>query len=131
MAKFYNTTGLSENEHRKQQRLIQVQEDKILALMRACITASPWELWVLYNKIISGHRFGHPFNECVSRMRRWTDFHWNTTMSETRDIVPITSIRRAMTNLTDAGFLEKTDHKRKGPKGKAEYIWKVKSNIHG
>ena len=39
---------------------------------------------------------------------------------------PITSIRRAMTNLTQAGFLEKTDRFKMGPLGKREHIWKGK-----
>jgi len=38
--------------------------------------------------------------------------------------VPITSIRRAMSNLTDKGDLIKTDEKKKEKYGKANYIWK-------
>jgi len=38
---------------------------------------------------------------------------------------PITSIRRAISNLTDAGLLVKTQYKRLGPYGKPEYIWKL------
>ena len=37
--------------------------------------------------------------------------------------VPITSVRRAMTNLTDAGLLEKTNTKRPGRYGKDNYCW--------
>ena len=36
---------------------------------------------------------------------------------------PTTSARRAMTNLTDAGFLRKTDRKRKGLYGRPEHLW--------
>jgi len=35
----------------------------------------------------------------------------------------ITSVRRAMTNLTSKGLLTKTDHKRKGPFDHWEYTW--------
>lgn len=37
--------------------------------------------------------------------------------------IPITSIRRAMTNLTDAGELVKTDRQVKGEYGRNEYVW--------
>ena len=39
--------------------------------------------------------------------------------------VPITSIRRALTNLTQAGKLVKTNAKRQGPYGRYEYCWKI------
>ena len=37
---------------------------------------------------------------------------------------PLTSIRRAITNLTDAGRLVKTDEYRPGIYGKREHIWR-------
>ena len=40
---------------------------------------------------------------------------------------PITSIRRAITDLTSAGKLEKTETKRMGPYGKQTYCWKYVS----
>lgn len=39
---------------------------------------------------------------------------------------PITSIRRAITNLTDAGYLVKTESTRLGSYGAPEYLWKLK-----
>jgi len=36
---------------------------------------------------------------------------------------PLTSIRRAMTNLTNQGELVKSDQQRKGPFGRPEYMW--------
>lgn len=36
---------------------------------------------------------------------------------------PITSIRRALTNLTKAGHLVKTGHKRSGDYGRPEHCW--------
>ena len=42
--------------------------------------------------------------------------------------VPITSIRRAMTNLTTAGQLEKTSQQKPGPYGRPEYLWRLKTN---
>ena len=38
---------------------------------------------------------------------------------------PITSIRRSMTNLTNLGFLEKTDNQQEGVYGKPEHFWKL------
>lgn len=39
--------------------------------------------------------------------------------------VPITSIRRSITTLTDLGFLVKTDVKRPGIYGEKNYCWKL------
>ena len=39
---------------------------------------------------------------------------------------PLTSIRRAMTNLTDQGRLIKTNTQKVGYYGKANYVWKLK-----
>lgn len=36
---------------------------------------------------------------------------------------PLTSIRRAITNLTTAGALERLDHTRVGPYGRPECVW--------
>ncbi len=38
--------------------------------------------------------------------------------------VPITSIRRALTNLTKRGFAAKTEEVRKGMYGRNEHVWK-------
>jgi len=39
--------------------------------------------------------------------------------------VPLTSIRRSITNLTKAGKLVKTNEKRIGIYGRPEYIWEI------
>lgn len=38
--------------------------------------------------------------------------------------VPITSIRRAMSNMSSKGFLEKTEQKKTEKYGKVNYLWK-------
>jgi len=38
---------------------------------------------------------------------------------------PITSVRRAISDLTEAGYLTKTQDKRYGIYGRLEYIWKL------
>lgn len=42
---------------------------------------------------------------------------------------PITSVRRAMTNLTQAGALVKLDQKRRGYYGRPEHLWKLHESI--
>ena len=41
------------------------------------------------------------------------------------DRIPITSVRRALTNLTDSGHLVKTDTQVKGPYGRPEFQWRL------
>lgn len=41
------------------------------------------------------------------------------------DSVPITSVRRALTNLTNSGDLVKTNFQTKGPYGRPEFIWEL------
>jgi len=38
---------------------------------------------------------------------------------------PLTSVRRAITNLTNRGLLVRTNEKQKGPFGRPEYLWKL------
>ena len=44
---------------------------------------------------------------------------------------PITSIRRAFTNLTKSGKLVKTDQQKEGLYGKPNYTWIVKGKVYG
>lgn len=39
---------------------------------------------------------------------------------------PLTSARRAITNLERAGVLEKLDRRMRGPYGRAEHLWRLK-----
>lgn len=39
---------------------------------------------------------------------------------------PLTSTRRAITNLTEAGLLEKTEHRRMGAYGKHVHCWRLR-----
>ena len=41
-------------------------------------------------------------------------------------MTPITSIRRAITDLTNKGLLERTEEKRKSFFNRATYVWKLK-----
>ena len=42
-----------------------------------------------------------------------------------KDSVPITSVRRALTELTNSGELVKTTAQVKGPYGRPEFIWRL------
>ena len=44
-------------------------------------------------------------------------------------VVPLTSVRRAVTNLEKSGRLEKTGAMRAGGYGKPNHVWKVKDRI--
>jgi hypothetical protein len=43
------------------------------------------------------------------------------------DAAPLTSIRRAMTKLTDHGYLNMTGEKRKGKYNKMNFVWSLKN----
>jgi hypothetical protein len=56
---------------------------------------------------------------------------WLFTPFQVKDILcldktPITSIRRAMTTLTDLGYLVKTKTRKMGEYGELNYCWKLK-----
>ena len=57
--------------------------------------------------------------------RDYTPQEVQTNCAEFWD-TPITSIRRAMTDLTKAGYLVKTDNKRMGNYNELTYTWKLK-----
>ena len=47
---------------------------------------------------------------------------WRVVFNES---VPLTSVRRSLTNLTNNGDLEKTSEQRKGPYGRPEFVWRL------
>lgn len=57
---------------------------------------------------------------------------WNVTNAYKRIFgkkILATSVRRAMSDLTDAGYLEMTEVMVMGPEGRREHIWKLKSAL--
>lgn len=54
---------------------------------------------------------------------------WSIYCKEVNSNTPLTSIRRAMTNLCDEGLLYKTDDMREGLYGKKEHIYRVVSKV--
>ena len=49
--------------------------------------------------------------------------------NENENNVPITSIRRSITNLTSYNMLSKTEKKREGVYGRPEYVWTKRSEV--
>ena len=49
----------------------------------------------------------------------WINFN------ENENNVPITSIRRSKTNLTNSNYLSKTNNKKEGVYGRPEYVWEI------
>lgn len=123
MSGFYNTIGLSDSQKRIFSNKSNKQERDILQIFMACKSASPWEMYVLYNRLLTGDHINCSYPDAISKMRQWKQWHWDATLQQLREVIPITSIRRAMTNLTELEALVKTDKYRIGPKGQRETIW--------
>lgn len=76
--------------------------------------------------------------EEILKQFRFDRIHYNSQFWENYDLglspsqidlnAPITSIRRALTNLTKQGKLIKTNEKRIGMYGRSEYVWKLNEN---
>ncbi len=57
------------------------------------------------------------------RLRPWESFSPSQIHGVVGKGAPVTSIRRAMTNLTKKGCLVKLKDKRTGPFGRPEHLW--------
>ena len=91
---YFNTTRLEGEQLRNEITNAEYQEDKVMAIFKH-------------------HRVNiKPFKGLSP-----SDVHIHLTE------YPITSIRRAMTNLTNRGSLFKTGTQKEGPYGKPEYLW--------
>jgi len=111
---YHNTTESTGAELKQYREKAKSQEDMILEWFKWVESDAPCSmaratpttiLRLVFNKT--------PFSpDAISRNR------WNAKP-------PITSVRRALTNLTDAGDLVKTDKQVKGPYGRPEFIWKL------
>ena len=58
----------------------------------------------------------------------WQGGEYTPSEVWTADVLPgspLTSVRRAITDLTDIGKLEKTTKQRKGLYGKPEFVWRI------
>ena len=96
MDSYHNTTHSRGVELAAYNARARSQEEAIMYLFRTSVERL-WAPSAVRNRLIA--RFG----------KRW----------------PLTSVRRAMTNLTTAGTLEKTDQQVKGPYDRPEYQWRL------
>lgn len=94
---YHNTVGLKDDELRERCRRAKSQEDRIL--------------WFFKNNsemLCPPHFFQYSGHDLFDSP------------------VPITSIRRALTNLTTAGLLTKTDVMVRGPYGDPVHCWRLR-----
>ena len=71
-----------------------------------------------------------------NKVMEYFNIHGRATPSEVwihfnrhENNVPITSIRRSITNLTSYNMLSKTEKKREGVYGRPEYVWTKRSEV--
>lgn len=67
-------------------------------------------------EILDLYKKHHPRALSPSQVHRMTGYKW-----------PITSVRRAITNLTNKGALQKTDRTVEGQYGRPECMWRVRT----
>src|SRR5689334_7080437 len=87
--RFYQTTRLTPDELNAAIASARFQDEAILALFRRFESLTPSRAWTLYKAATGKHE------------------------------TPLTSVRRAISTLTDDGFLRKTDEQKLGPLGKS------------
>lgn len=93
---YYNTTALAGAPYLDAKAKASMQDDAVLQWFNLRLSGSPSEV------------------------------HSHLTGSGKLDAAtPLTSIRRSITNLTNAGKLVKTDEKRLGVYGRPECVWRV------
>lgn len=98
-AAFYNTTSETGPQLAEYQAKAGEQNETVLAIF---------------------HKAAKPLSP--SQVLEW----WRSVPSGCgKSLPPLTSIRRAITTLTQAGALVKTEAKRKGVYGRSEFVWRL------
>ena len=124
---YHNTTAIKGQKLKDAQANVKEQETLIAQIYEQLEPgASPWEMYLLANTIKLGYKF-KSLSLMVTDMRSWpaTRLYNGVKQIQSKgEQIPITSVRRAITNLTNSRFLIKTTKSRKGALGKKEYIWK-------
>ncbi len=124
---YHNTTAIKGQQLKDAQANVKEQETLIAQIYEQLEPgASPWEMYLLANTLKLGYKF-KSLSLMVTDMRSWpvTRLHNGVKQIQSKgEQIPITSVRRAITNLTNSRFLTKTSKSRKGALGKKEYIWK-------
>ena len=97
---YHNTTHSTGEEVKRYRKKVQTQEQMILAFFRA------------------NANFKHTASDVLRAMLLNAEVNHN---------VPLTSIRRGITNLMTSRKIEKTTHQRTGPYGRPEYCYRLAS----
>jgi hypothetical protein len=124
---YFNTTNITGADLDKARDKASKQENAVLKVINLSGNASPGEVYIILNAI-KGHGIQMNIGAAVADLRS-KDLNafkraakWALQYGEK---IPITSVRRAITVLTDKKKLIKTDHTRSGLYGKKEYIWRA------
>jgi len=100
---YYNTTRQKGEQLKVAWKKTKTQDDKVMEYFYEHGKATPSEVWF--------HFIKHEHH------------------GEILNAVPITSIRRSITNLTSSNLLSKTDNKREGVYGRPEYVWERRNQV--
>lgn len=95
------------NTNKEEGATLQVSQEKAISQ----------ELRVLQFMVANPHAMLHP-------AQIWQEVFHHDHGRGAETSTPLTSVRRAITNLTNYGFLEKTEKIVVGPYGKATHLWK-------
>lgn len=95
---YHNTTGEKENTLAKYENKALTQDEKVLEFFK------------------KGNRWNHSWSPSEVWIRCFGP----------APKVPLTSVRRAISNLTKEGKLVRTEEKVNGPYGRNEYRWRLK-----
>lgn len=123
----YNTTNLTGATLTKAEKITNEQERNIMKIIAAAGSASPSEIYIIYNSV-KGHDIKFSYKHAIDQLRGMGDDKWKESIHFATvhgEAIPITSIRRAMTDLTNKGYLRKSTNSRLSIYGKKEYIWKA------
>ena len=101
---YYNTTKQKGEQLKVAWKKTKSQDDKVMEYFCAHGNATPSEVWF--------HFIKHEHH------------------GEILNAVPITSIRRSITNLTSYNMLSKTDNKKEGVYGRPEYVWEIFKSVY-
>ena len=101
---YHNTTNLNGEELKEAKRNAVTQEENVIDIFE--------HLTIVYGK-----------EQLLTPSR--IESQWINLLRGRKRFPPITSIRRALTNLTKKGKLEKTNKMEVGKYGKPEHCWKL------
>lgn len=123
MATYFNTTNRSGAALAEKQESNSKSDKVILSIFQKVPDATPWEIYGIRNL----HRNEAPIRDivqAVDKLRGYTREQWDTFRGRYPEKIPVTSIRRSISNLTKKGYLRKTDKTiNGGPYMDKQHVW--------